>query len=55
MLEQCHAAGIEIASPHLSAVRDGNQVQVPDDYLPKNYAPAAFRVWRLPAAKKDDG
>jgi small-conductance mechanosensitive channel len=55
MLERCHAAGIEIASPHLSAVRDGNRLQVPDDYLPKNYAPAAFRVWRLPAAKKDDG
>lgn len=54
MLEKCHAAGIEIASPHLSAVRDGNQLQMPDDYLPKNYAPAAFRVWRLPGVKKDE-
>jgi small-conductance mechanosensitive channel len=39
-----HAAGVEIASPHLSAVRDGNTVNLPDEYLPKNYRPAAFRM-----------
>jgi small-conductance mechanosensitive channel len=39
-----HAAGVEIASPHLSAVRDGNAVNIPDEYLPKNYRPAAFRM-----------
>ena len=29
-----HAAGIEIASPHLDSIRDGNHMQVPDPYLP---------------------
>jgi len=43
-----HAAGIEIASPHLAAVRDGNQVQIPEEHLPKDYRPGAFRVLRGP-------
>jgi len=43
ILDRFHAAGVEIASPHLSAVRDGNRTQIPDDYLPKNYEPASFR------------
>ncbi len=38
-----HAAKIEIASPHLSAIRDGNQLNIPDDYLPKNFNPPGFR------------
>ncbi|MFQ5680022.1 MAG: mechanosensitive ion channel family protein [Gemmatimonadota bacterium] len=45
---ELHAAGIEIASPHLAAVRDGNRVNIPEDYLPKEYEPPAFRV--LPVA-----
>lgn len=37
-------AGVEIMSPHFSSVRDGNQIAIPDDYLPKGYAAPAFRL-----------
>ena len=40
-----HEAGIEIASPHLSSLRDGNQVAVPDRYLPQDYERPAFRFF----------
>jgi small-conductance mechanosensitive channel len=53
VLEQCHAAGIEIASPHLAAVRDANALQVPADYLPKDYRPAAFRVLPLRSPRRE--
>ena len=49
ILMKFHEAGIEVASPHLSAVRDGNQVQIPDSHLPKDYKPAAFRILPLRA------
>ena len=38
---------LEIASPHISAVRDGNPMNIPDDYLPKDYQPPAFRLFGL--------
>lgn len=41
--DRFHAAGIEIASPHLSALRDGNRAQIPEDYLPKDYETPSFR------------
>lgn len=53
ILDAFHAAGVEIASPHLAAVRDGNQVQIPSDHLPKDYRPAAFRV--LPIGRRSTG
>jgi small-conductance mechanosensitive channel len=37
-------AGIEIMSPHYTAVRDGNPMALPADSLPKGYTPPAFRV-----------
>jgi len=40
-------AGLEIMSPHFSAVRDGHPINIPDDYLPKDYEPPAFRVHPL--------
>lgn len=40
-----HEAGIEIASPHLSALRDGNRMAMSESYLPENYEPASFRIW----------
>jgi len=40
-------AGIEIMSPHYSALRDGNRAAIPDDYLPKNYRTPAIRVHPL--------
>lgn len=42
--DRFHAAGVEIASPHLASLRDGNQVQIPDDYLPKDYKAPSFRI-----------
>jgi small-conductance mechanosensitive channel len=43
-----HAAGIEIASPHLSQLSDGNRPNLPDPYLPQDYQPAAgFRFLPL--------
>ena len=40
-------AGVEIMSPHYSALRDGNRMAVPDDHLPKNYQTPAIRVHPL--------
>ena len=45
--DKLHEAGVEIASPHLRAVRDGNAVNVPEEHLPKDYRPAAFRLLPL--------
>lgn len=55
ILEKFTEAGVEIASPHLSAVRDGNRIQLPDDHLPKDYNPAAFRILPLRAFRSDGG
>lgn len=35
-------AGLEIMSPHYSAIRDGNPIALPKDHLPKNYEPTPF-------------
>ncbi len=43
--DKCNEAGIEILSPHFSAVRDGNQSGIPSDYLPEDYVPPSFRVY----------
>lgn len=42
--DRFNEAGIEIMSPHYSAVRDGNQTAIPEDYLPKGYRPKPFRI-----------
>jgi small-conductance mechanosensitive channel len=42
-----HEAGIEIASPHYAAVRDGNRAAIPSDYLPKDYEVPAIRIHPL--------
>jgi small-conductance mechanosensitive channel len=42
----CNEAGIEIMSPHYSAMRDGNMTTVPGDYLPEDYVAPAFKVQR---------
>lgn len=41
--DRLHAAGIEIASPHLGSIRDGNRVQIPDRHLPRDYVTPSFR------------
>ncbi|MDJ0576505.1 MAG: mechanosensitive ion channel family protein [Xenococcaceae cyanobacterium MO_234.B1] len=46
--DKCNEAGIEILSPQYSAMRDGNQNTIPEDYLPKGYSAPGFRVHPLP-------
>ena len=45
--DKCHEAEIEIMSPHYSAIRDGHQTTIPDDYLPKDYTTPGFRFHPL--------
>jgi small-conductance mechanosensitive channel len=39
-----YEGGVEILSPNYAAVRDGNRMAVPDDYLPKGYQAPAFGI-----------
>ncbi len=43
--DKFNQAGVEIMSPHYSAVRDGNQTTIPEDYLPKNYKSPSFKIF----------
>ncbi len=43
--DKFNAAGVEICSPHFSALRDGNRIAIPGDYLPKTYKAPGFRVF----------
>jgi small-conductance mechanosensitive channel len=36
--------GVEICSPHFSALRDGNAVAVPNEYIKKDYRAPGFRI-----------
>ncbi|MBW2936541.1 mechanosensitive ion channel [Aureisphaera sp. CAU 1614] len=40
----CNERGIEILSPHYRAARDGNNITIPADYLPKDYKAPSFNV-----------
>lgn len=42
--DKLHEGGVEILSPHYSALRDGNATVVPSSYLPNGYTPPSFRV-----------
>jgi small-conductance mechanosensitive channel len=42
--DKCNEVGIEIMSPHYSALRDGNQNTIPADYLPDDYITPGFRL-----------
>lgn len=39
-----NAAGIEIMSPHYSALRDGNTTTIPENYLKKDYEAPFFNI-----------
>ena len=39
-----NAAGIEIMSPHYSALRDGNTTTIPPNYLKDDYEPSSFNI-----------
>ncbi|HSH14200.1 MAG TPA: mechanosensitive ion channel family protein, partial [Desulfurivibrionaceae bacterium] len=47
--DRFNAAGVEIMSPHYAALRDGNQVTVPEENLAKSYVAPAFRLTGLGA------
>jgi small-conductance mechanosensitive channel len=42
--DRFNEAGVEIMSPTFSAIRDGNQVTIPEDYLPKTAPVKGFRI-----------
>lgn len=50
--DRFNEAGIEIMSPTFTAVRDGNQVTLPADYLPSSYEAPSFRVLGMPFGNK---
>lgn len=41
---ELHNAGIEILSPHYSAVRDGGALTVPPENIPKDYVQPGFKI-----------
>jgi small-conductance mechanosensitive channel len=44
IIDRFNEAGVEIMSPHYSAIRDGNRLTLPDEHLPKDYRPAPFTI-----------
>jgi small-conductance mechanosensitive channel len=42
--DKFNEAGVEIMSPHFTALRDGNPIQIPDDYLAKDYKSPGFNI-----------
>lgn len=44
--DKCNEAGIEICSPHYSALRDGNHTTIPAKYLDRDYTAPGFKVER---------
>lgn len=52
--DKCNEVGIEIMSPHYSAMRDGNQSTIPEAYLPKDYTAPGFRISTLNQKPSDD-
>lgn len=42
--DKFNEAGVEIMSPHYTALRDGNHIQIPDDYVAKNYKTPGFNI-----------
>lgn len=44
--DKFNEGGVEIMSPTYSAVRDGNQSTIPEDYLPKDYKKPSFNIFK---------
>ena len=42
--DKCNEAGIEILSPHFSAIRDGSHLTIPSNYLPDDYQAPGFKI-----------
>ncbi len=46
--DKFNEAGVEILSPHYKALRDGNMVSIPANYLPKDYTAPSFKIEQKP-------
>jgi small-conductance mechanosensitive channel len=46
-----NAAGVEIMSPHYSALREGNQIAIPADQIPDHYTAPSFRFKQTKSEK----
>jgi small-conductance mechanosensitive channel len=53
--DKFNEGGIEIASPHYAAVRDGNEAAVPDEYLPKHSTVKGFKIFPSDQARGESG
>lgn len=42
--DKFNEAGVEIMSPHYGAMRDGNQIAIPEEYLSKDYKAPGFNI-----------
>ncbi|MEO3408206.1 mechanosensitive ion channel family protein [Mucilaginibacter sp. CAU 1740] len=42
--DKFNEAGVEIMSPHFTAVRDGNQIQLPENYIAEEYKKPGFKI-----------
>jgi small-conductance mechanosensitive channel len=42
--DKFNEAGVEICSPHFSALRDGNSIAIPEQYIAPDYKPSGFRL-----------
>jgi small-conductance mechanosensitive channel len=42
--DKFNEAGVEIMSPHYTSLRDGNHIQIPDEYVPEGYSKPGFKV-----------
>ncbi len=42
--DKFNEAGVEIMSPHYTALRDGNHIQIPEDYVSKDYKTPGFNI-----------
>jgi small-conductance mechanosensitive channel len=52
--DKFNEAGVEICSPHFAALRDGNAVARPEQYLKPGYQPGGFRVEAMERESKKD-
>jgi len=49
--DKFNEAGVEINSPHYAALRDGNRVTIPENYLPGDYKSPVFEIRSTNGAK----
>ncbi|MCB1139497.1 MAG: mechanosensitive ion channel [Leptospiraceae bacterium] len=53
ILDRFNEAGVEIMSPHYYALRDGNQITLPEKSIPADYMTPGFRLNREEKTKED--